>query len=76
MKRSPSWSFFRRFHRRSSTVRPIIAVLTICSFFLSNIAFAAQIVTDGMTNTQVSAPVDNVTNVTTTTIHGINAFNS
>ncbi len=76
MKRNPSWSFFRRFHRRSSTIRPIAAVLTIFSFFLSNIVFAAQIVTDGMTDTQVSAPVDNVTNVTTTTIHGINAFNS
>ncbi len=76
MKRNHSWGFFRRFHRRSSTIRPIAAALTIFSFFLSNIVFAAQIVTDGMTNTQVSAPVDNVTNVTTITIRGINAFNS
>ncbi|HNR52294.1 MAG TPA: leukotoxin LktA family filamentous adhesin, partial [Deltaproteobacteria bacterium] len=75
-RRNSSWSFFRRFHRKSNTIRPIVAVLTIFSFFLSNIVFAAQIVTDGMTSTQVSAPVNNVTNVTTTTIHGINAFNS
>ncbi len=75
-RRNSSWSFFRRFHRKSNTIRPIVAVLTIFSFFLSNIVFAAQIVTDGMTSTQVSAPVDNVTNVTTSTIHGINAFNS
>ena len=77
MKRNHSpWSFFRSFHRRSNTARKAAAVLTILTFFLSNFVFAAQILTDGRTDTQVSSPAGNITNVTTGTVRGINAFNS
>jgi len=67
--------FFCRFHRRHNRFRYVVSIVTIYSFMFLNMASAQQIVIDGQTQTQLTIN-QNVTDVTTSTIHGQNAFNS
>ena len=76
-RRYVPWGFFSRFNRTSTTVRKVAAVVTISSFFLSNIVCAAQIITDGRTpQTQVVDRGGNVFDVINPTQRGDNAYNS
>lgn len=60
-------------------VRSLIAIFLVISFFLSDLAvglvYAADIVIDGKTETQVIVS-NNITDITTNTISGVNAINS
>lgn len=63
-------------HSKLSRARKIVAVITAQCFLGSNIVLAAgQIVTDGNTRTALDVR-GSVTEVTTSTIYGRNAFNS
>ncbi len=64
-----------RLNGKSRSISSIISILTAYCFLSYNIAFAQQIVTDGRTLTRLTVN-DNVTDVTTSTVHGKNAFNS
>jgi filamentous hemagglutinin family protein len=64
-----------RLHGKSRKIHSIISIITAYCFLSYNIAVAQQIVTDGKTRTTLTIN-DNVTDVTTLTVHGKNAFNS
>ncbi|MEE4354548.1 MAG: leukotoxin LktA family filamentous adhesin, partial [Desulfatiglans sp.] len=68
-------AFFCRFHRKHNRFRYVVSIITIYSFMFFNVASAQQIVVDGQTKTRLTVN-QNVTDVTTSTIYGQNAFNS
>jgi len=63
------------FTRRCSTTRKLVSFVAAVSLALPVPAFPQQIIPDGKTNTSLSIR-DNVTDVTTSTIRGVNAYNS
>lgn len=70
---STGWLYW--FYAKDKKIRRFAALTTAFCFFSVNVAFAGQIVIDGKTRTQLQTS-GNVTNVTTETVRGKNAFNS
>jgi filamentous hemagglutinin family protein len=63
------------FHKRDNPLRQGGALLTIGILLFGQVAWAQQIVPDGRTQTQIDIN-GNTTDVTTGTLHGVNAINS
>ncbi|MCK5916067.1 MAG: leukotoxin LktA family filamentous adhesin, partial [Deltaproteobacteria bacterium] len=63
------------FKINSSKRKGFVVIFTLCQFFFANFAWAANIVIDGNTATNLSV-TNNITNITTATVRGNTAFNS
>jgi len=66
---------FRHFSRKQEILRKTVAIILLFNFYSANVLCAQQIITDGNTRTRLDIN-NNVTDITTSTVRGSNAFNS